>query len=249
MIGMAHQSSSDLIETVVAASAELVRHRDLSPMRLRRNGNLKKPMGLYFSVKLGDHLPWEAKTELKACWWAEVSSGVLVYRAQPHTLKMVIDGRVVSYTPDLHLDLAGGGIQILEVKGKFDEAKDPSYSQKLAQASAVYTALGYEFTVVDSTVLEQEPAFSAVSTLQRYRSVVVDQLTGDAVCQLLSGGSAPLQRVLEVAPEGPLGLATIASMLVQRRISLDLGLGIARETPVSLVQPDDLGGPLFGQAV
>lgn len=249
MIDMADQGSSDLIETVVAASAELVRRRDFSPMRLRRNGNLKKPMGLYFSVKLGDHLPWEAKTELKTCWWAEVSSAVLVYRAQPHTLRMVIDGRAVSYTPDFHLDLAGGGVQILEVKGKFDEAKDPSYSQKLARASAVYSALGYDFTVVDSELLEQEPAFSAVSTLQRYRAAIVDQREGEAVCGLLADGLAPLQRVLELVPEGPRGLAMIASMLVQRAIRLDLGLGLTRETPVWLVQPDEIGAPLFGQKV
>jgi hypothetical protein len=235
----------DLMECSLPASAELVRRRDGGPMRLRRNGNLKKPMGLYFSVKLGDHVPWEARTELKACWWAEVFPDVRVYRTQPHTLKMLIDGQRVSYTPDLQLELAGGGVQILEVKSRFEEGRDPAYARKLAQASAVYDAIGYRFDVVDNGDLEQEPALSAITTLQRYRTTVVDQRSVEAVHELLSPGVSTLRRVLEVLPAGPLGLASIASMMVKRMIRLDLSVGLVGDAPVALVRPGDVGSPLF----
>lgn len=73
----------DLVATSLSASAELVRRRDGGPMRLRRNGNRKKPMHLYYSPKNGDHLPCEARTEVKACWWAEVSPDVVGYQPSP----------------------------------------------------------------------------------------------------------------------------------------------------------------------
>lgn len=214
-------------------------------MRLRRNGNRAKPMHLYYSVKNGDHLPCEARTEVKACWWAEVSPDVVGYQTQPHTLRMVVSGKSGSYTPDLQLNLAGGGIQILEIKNRFDEAKDPAYSQKLRQAAMVYGALGYDFRVVETADLEQEPMFSAVATLQRYKTVAVDPQTADAVVELLAAGPKPLARVLERAPSGPRGLASIASMMVKRAVGVDLRHGLVADAAVALVKGNDVGAPLF----
>lgn len=158
---------------------------------------------------------------------------------------MVVDGKSGSYTPDLQLNLAGGSIQILEIKNRFDEAKDPAYAQKLRQAAMVYGALGYDFRIVETADLEQEPMFSAVETLQRYKTVAVDPQTADAVVELLADGPAPLTRVLERTPSGPRGLASIASMMVKRRVRVDLREGLIAEAPVALVKRGDVGAPLF----
>ncbi len=214
-------------------------------MRLRRNGNRTKPMHLYYSAKNGDHLPCEALTEVKACWWAEVSTDVVGYQTQPHTLRMVLDATARTYTPDLQLNLAGGGIQVLEVKSRFDEANDPAYSQKLRQAAAVYAALGYDFRVVESADLEREPMFTAVTTLQRYKTVSVAPQTVASIIDLLEGGPAPLVQVLEMAPAGPLGLASVASLMVKRKVRVDFRQGLVADAAVALVNRGDYGIPLF----
>ncbi len=246
MVGLA----ADEYRTWSAAltpSAELVRRADGGPVRLRQNGRRKKAGGIYYSPKNGDHRPWESHAELKACWWAEVSPDVIAYQTQPHRLNLTVKGRRVSYTPDLQLNLAGGGVQVLEVKTAFDEAKDPDYSAKLAQAAAVYCALGCYFAVVDAAQLEQEPAFSTVRLLQRYRSTAVPLGARIAVQNLLDQGPATLKRVLETVSPGPLGIATVAGLLVKRVISLDVRRGLADDAPVHLVGPHSSGAPLFGR--
>lgn len=84
---MAGSVAHDLTETFVTPSAELIRRRDGGPVRLRRNGNRTTAMGVYFSAKIGGLLPWDAKTELKVCHWAEVSPDVVSYMTQPHSRK------------------------------------------------------------------------------------------------------------------------------------------------------------------
>ena len=242
---MTRSVAHDLKETFVTPSAELIRRRDGGPVRLWRNGNRKTAMGIVFSAKNGCHLPWDAKTELKVCQWAEISTDVVSYMTQPHTLRMVVDGRQVSYTPDVRFDLAGGGVQVVEVKNSFDERKDPAYSRKLKQAAKVHNALGYRFTIAESADYEREPVFSAVTTLHRFRSTLVDQRTSDAVRDVLVNGPAPLARVLEVAPAGPRGRASLASMMVRRVISVEIEHGLVADAPVTLVRPNMTGSPLF----
>ncbi|RZJ46711.1 MAG: hypothetical protein EON87_03640 [Brevundimonas sp.] len=242
---MAISVAQDLTETFVTPSAELIRRRDGGPVRLRRNGNRKTAMGILFSAKNGCHLPWDAKTELKVCQWAEVSTDVVSYMTQPHTLRMVADGRQVTYTPDVRFDLAGGGVQVVEVKNRFDVRKDPAYSRKLKQAAQVYAALGYTFTLVESADYEREPVFSAITTLNRFKSTLVDQPASDTVIDVLANGPAPLARVLEVAPEGPRGIASLASMMVRRVISIEIEHGLVADAPVTLVRPNMVGTPLF----
>lgn len=242
---MVCSSHHDLTETFVSPSAELLCRRDGGPVRLRRNGNRKTAMGVLFSAKNGCHLPWDAKTELKVCQWAEVSTDVVSYMTQPHTLRMVVDGCQVFYTPDVRFDLAGGAVQVVEVKNRFDERKDPAYSRKLKQAAQVYDALGYTFSIAESADYEREPVFSAVTTLHRFKSTLVDQPTSDAVLDVLVDGPVPLGRVLEVAPEGPRGLASLASMMVRRVISVEIERGLVADASVTLVRPNMIGSPLF----
>ncbi|RYG79877.1 MAG: hypothetical protein EON59_15635, partial [Alphaproteobacteria bacterium] len=130
------------IVTTIDASAEIVSFSDGSPVRLRQNGRLAKPMGLEFSPKNGDHVPWESRNEQHALWHAEMNSGVVSYQAQPHTMRLTVAGRRMSYTPDLLLKGAAGSTDIVEVKDVFEEKKDPDYTAKLTRAAAVYRALG-----------------------------------------------------------------------------------------------------------
>lgn len=232
---------SEHIQVAIDASAEIVAFADGSPKRLRQNGRLAKPMGLEFSVKNGDHVPWESRNEQHALWHAELNSGVISYHAQPHTLHLTVDGRRSSYTPDLLLRGADGSIDIVEVKDTFEEKKEPNYTAKLAGAAAVYRALGWSYMIVTKTQLEAEPGFADIELLHRYRKTATQVEAVQAVQDLLSGGPVAVNAVRAILPPDPIGMAQLSAMIVHRVIGVDLTYGLAGDAVVAL--PDAWSWP------
>lgn len=222
------------IATCIDASAEIVAFSDGSPVRLRQNGRLAKPMGLEFSVKTGDHVPWESRNEQRALWHAEMNSGVVSYRAQPHTLRLVMNGRRASYTPDLLLEGADGAIDIVEVKDTFEEKKDPDYTEKLHRAGMVYRAQGWSFTIVTKAQLEAEPAFSDLELLHRYRKTALQVDHVHAVQMVLAEGPTNLKTLRRVLPPDPMGMAQLSAVIVHRIIGVDLTNGLADDAVIAL---------------
>jgi hypothetical protein len=233
------QGGRNLLEPLALArtghriAAELIARPGGEPVRLLRNGGLKKPMGLYFSGKSGRHLPWESRNELHGFWWAEARSDVLQSWAQPHTLKMTIEGRSCSYTPD-RLDELAGGVEVVEVKDVFDEQKDPFYALKLEHARLIYEAIGYRFRLVTRAEIEADPGFSTVALIQRYRSVAVDLQDIDAARAALAQAPATWGNVLEALGGGPGALPRACAMIVRRILAVDPTEALTRDTLVWL---------------
>lgn len=225
----------------IDASAEMVSFSDGRPVRLRQNGRLAKPMGLEFSVKTGDHVPWESRNEQHALWHAEMNSGVISYHAQPHTLRLVLDGRRASYTPDLLLEGVDGAIDIVEVKDTFEEKKDPDYTDKLSRAAVIYRALGWSFSIVTKAQLEAEPAFSDVELLYRYRKAAFQVEDVHAAQEVLAAGPTTLKALRGVLPPDPVGMAQLSAMIVHRIVGVDLTKGLADDAVVAL--PDAWAWP------
>lgn len=233
-----HRNSAILLgaplDTVIAASAEITRFADGRPVRLGQNGRLAKPMGLEFSVKNGDHAPWESRNEQHALWHAEMNSGVVSYRAQPHTLRLVMNGRRASYTPDLLLEGTDGAIDIVEVKDAFEEKKDPDYTEKLHRAGIVYRAQGWSFMIVTKAQLEAEPAFSDLELLYRYRKTALQVDHVHAVQMVLAEGPTNLKTLRRVLPPDPMGMAQLSAMIVHRIVGVDLANGLDDDAVVAL---------------
>lgn len=231
----------DRVVTTIDATAEIVSFSDGRPVRLRQNGRLAKPMGLEFSPKNGDHVPWESRNEQHALWHAEMNSGVVSYRAQPHTLRLVLDGRRVSYTPDLLLEGVDGAIDIVEVKDAFEEKKDPEYTDKLNRAAVIYRALEWSFSIVTKAQLEAEPAFSDVELLHRYRKAALRVEHIHAVQKALADGPTTLTVLRRALPKDPIGTAQLSAMIVHRIVGVDLSNGLADNAVVAL--PDAWAWP------
>lgn len=68
--------------------ATLVERVDRGPIRPVATGRRNRPVGMYPSVKCGRAEPWESRGELHALQHAEVSTEIVGYRAQPHSLEM-----------------------------------------------------------------------------------------------------------------------------------------------------------------
>src|SRR5215469_9683073 len=156
-----HELTSTEIFLSSGRTALLWSRKDEGPMRTALDVSQKRAVGRYASLKNGRGQFWESRNELHAFYGAEVSTHVLKYRAQPHTLEMAIAGKKRSYTPDRMDHLTGGRIEIVEIKDVYKPEKDPDYHTKLEMARVVYDHLGWSFRITTRKEIEAQPKFEA----------------------------------------------------------------------------------------
>lgn len=215
-------------------AATLVEREDRGPMRPvgRRRG--ARPGGLYFSQKMGRHIGWESKNERNSLFHAEADPNVANYREQPHTLRLRIDDKVFSYTPDREDVYRDGRVVVVEVKDVFEEARDPAYAAKLHRCAEIYEGLGWDFQLIEKEEIERRPRFDVVSKIQSHRRVAVSPPEIRKVLDAIRQGSAclsDLRPMFAFAPEADAKLCAMAVRgLVQ--IQLDRPFGaLTRVTP------------------
>ncbi|WP_191555043.1 hypothetical protein [Brevundimonas aurantiaca] len=184
-------------------AATLVEREDRGPMRPvgRRRG--ARPGGLYFSQKMGRHLGWESKNERNSFFHAEANPDIATYREQPHTLRVRIDGKLFSYTPDREDVYRDGRVVVVEVKDVFEEARDPAYTAKLDRCAEIYRGLGWDYQLVEKVDIERKPQFDVISKIQSHRRVAVSPPEVRKVLNALRQGSAPLSDLRPMFDFGP----------------------------------------------
>lgn len=226
----------ELDARVLGFEAACITRYDRTPIRPITNGRQTKPVGRYYSLKNGGSAPWESRNELRALYHAEISTDVLTYRVQPHTLKFVIDGVARSYTPDREEKLVGGQERVIEVKDAFEAENDPDYSEKLEHAHAVYRLSGKLFRIQERAEIEARPLFDAVELIQGFRRTAVTVQDILLVQDKFSGHDVlPLGEVRDLFKSAPLGFAKLSAMMVRRILTLDLSHRLCSETSVRLV--------------
>ena len=215
----------------------LITRLDGGPIRPVLNGRRSRPVWNYYSMKCGVGFPCESANELHALYHSEVSSAVVRYRVQPHTLRFVIGGRIVSYTPDLEEVLADGGVRTSEVKDKFKADEDPEYTQKLGHAAAFYAAKGQQFRILEREQIEARPLFASVDIIQSFRRTAVTIEDVNRLFTQFAGRDAiTLAEARALFASGPVGFAKLSAMMVRRIISFDLTRGISADTPIYMLR-------------
>lgn len=194
-------------------AATLVEREDRGPMRPvgRRRG--ARPGGLYFSQKMGRHIGWESKNERNSLFRAEAVPDIVGYREQPHTLRLRIDGKLFSYTPDREDVYRDGRVAIVEVKDTFEESKDPAYTAKLHRCAEIYQGLGWDFQLIEKDDIERQPQFDVISKIQSHRRVAVSPPEVRKVLDAVRQGSAclsDLRSMFDFAPEADAKLCALA---------------------------------------
>lgn len=203
---------------------------DGSPVRLRRNGCQPKAVGLYFSVKSGQHLPFESGLELHDLWHAEVCTDVVRSWAQPFTLRYVLEGRLHQYTPDRQDLLADGTARVIEVK-------DDATEDVADIVGPLLRIRGMHYSVHRRAAIVAEPRFAAVDVIQRNRRAAVLSDHVAAVERRLAVGPSSFAELLEALPCGPAGFAIACALVVRRIIRIDLEAGLTPASTVTLVRP------------
>jgi hypothetical protein len=215
---------------------EVTTRRDGKPVRVIANGRRNSVVGRNYSVKTGGSHPWESRNELHDLWRAEVSTHVVEYRVQPHVLKFEIGGQRFRYTPDREDFLADNSTKIVEVKDVFEERDDPHYTMKLAHAETIYSALGWQFEIVQGAALRTTAEFATVEHIHAYRRTVVTTEDVFAVHDLFERVDAPvLSQLVSVLPFSANSLHVVCAMIVRRIVAIDLAVGLSPDAPVSLV--------------
>jgi hypothetical protein len=228
--------SSDVSVPELGIFATLIERVDGGPMRTVLDASPKRAVGWYASQKNGGGQFHESRNERNAFYLAEVATRVVGYRAQPHTLEIIIDGKVRTYTPDREDRLSDGRIEIIEVKGDYNAERDPQYHAKLEVARIVYARLGWSFRILEQAEIEAQPCFNAVEYIQSLRSTVIMQIDEDRVIQRLASSSVvTLSEIRGLWGTPILGFAKMCALMVKRTISIDFESGLSDRTLVRLV--------------
>jgi hypothetical protein len=205
--------------------------------------------GFYNSRKAGRALPFEGMNEAALLKYCEVDTRVVDYLSQPFRFEFVMDGKKRIYVADCARLLDDGTVEVIEAKGDRNNLGDADYVQKLDRVRELCLELGWRFKIVTRRRLFEPAAIHAnVEFVQSRRHVVVDALRAHQAVERirLDGGRSPLGRLSELWENWQIGLATLQSMMVRRRLAIDIAQPISRDSYASLI--GDAPATLFGSA-
>lgn len=127
-----------------------------------------KHVRLFASRKAESHIHCESRLEYDCCFHLEADPQVRAFVSQPATIPVVLDGENHQYTPDFVVEMADGGLTVIEVKPH-------SKAQKLSfdHIAATFRQQGIRFVVRTDLDIHRQPRFANVQALCVYR---IDEL-------------------------------------------------------------------------
>lgn len=231
----------------MGAKARIVRGARGFPIRDNAAMGHTKPTGMFMSLKSGRAMPWESFHELHLMWISEADTAVVRFLAQPLRLELFVRHRAkpIMYFPDIERGLAGGAVEIIEVKRSLDEVdRDPNYALKIERAKKAFRAEGFRFRIMtaeDHIDLQPRLANARTIVLDRFTKVPdIDKLRlGEALDA--AGGSLAYGKATEVLshrgdPRDHDARAKIHASVVRRTVSIDLKRRLTLDSPVTEVR-------------
>lgn len=141
-------------------------------------------------------------------------------RVQPETLDFEMDGRAVSYTPDVRFVRQDGRIGFREFKPPIASLDDEVVA-KLDVAQEVLTKQGYEFEVRDSDTVRRGYRIENLRLLKRYAAWPTSQAFQRRVLDFVGGrDDVRLQDLRDHV--GPHGFGALYRMLWEQQLWADL---------------------------
>lgn len=240
----AHEADDPLSWESLSATATLVLTPSGGPIRTIVTGRRLTTTGAYASRKAGRALPYESMNERAFFMHSEVDTDVVDYRAQPFRFEFILDGQKRTYIVDCVRLLAGGEVEVVEIKNDRRALKDPDYRLKLEAVRLICHRIGWRFRVVFKPALfEPEETYRSIVDIQSWAFTEVTSAdVFGVVDQLDRHGAMALGRLAEQLGERSLGVAKLKAMMVGRIVRLDLASPLNNETRVELVddQPEVL---------
>ncbi|WP_037537409.1 TnsA endonuclease N-terminal domain-containing protein [Sphingomonas sp. PR090111-T3T-6A] len=172
----------------------------------------------------------------------EFDPAVVRMRSQPLRVDLVIDGKPVSYTPDMAVLFDNGDRAIWEVKPDWHHLQDDHYMRKLTLAAFTFLERGWHFRTLvraqfDETSSETNRIINdSISLMFPSRLTVITESQKAAVARLLIAGSSTLGAVCAVIG-GTVAAARARAyaMMARRLINIDLTRPLTDSSPVHAV--------------
>lgn len=178
-------------------------------------------------TKSGFHVVCEHNVERDFVQVIDFDRRVIGIRAQPHRLSYVWAGTRVRYTPDFALRTDTGEI-IVEVKTRAEYLAKAKVRERLLRLTQVYKSVGMPFLVAFDDVIRQEPRFSNIKELRRYRTLQVSHEDRETVLTHLNKvGHDTLSNCSAMTKHGPFVVRALAA---QHDIAMDLGMPLGDDT-------------------
>jgi hypothetical protein len=132
----------------------------------RWSGGGGQNKGKFCSIKTGEVHRTDSILEMDHLFCLDFDPEVTGFKSHPFTLIYVLDGKRRRYTPDV-LVHRGDRKQVVEVKPKM-KAMLPRYLLLFRTVAPILHARGFEFTLVTSDVIQQQPRLDNLKILWKY---------------------------------------------------------------------------------
>lgn len=187
------------------------------------NGSGQKIIGLFYSQKMGTHVPFESVPERNYFYSLEFDKTVKAYLSQPATIEYWMDDQVHRYTPDVE-------VQPLEayVPPKFVDVKPAGVAQyksnarKFAFIEEAFAELGAGFEIITAESLERHPRLRNLRLLYTYADEFVSESARLTCLDALASGPAPLEQLAAQLDAMGYSLGSLYALVFRGELQCDL---------------------------
>jgi hypothetical protein len=147
------------------------------------NKGVKKVIGKFPSLKMGQLVWWESQIERDYIYLLEFDPDVISYEEQPLRISYHFNGKERRYTPDFLVKRSDRTI-IVEVKPEEEIQKEEN--QRLFHIANVICARNnYEFIVVTDKMIRLQPRLNNIKLLTKYQRTPINNPHYQIACHEL----------------------------------------------------------------
>jgi hypothetical protein len=187
------------------------------------NGSGQKIIGLFYSHKMGTHVPFESVPERNYFYSLEFDKTVKAYLSQPVTIEYRMGDGLHRYTPDVE-------VQHLEafVPSRFVEIKPagvaayPGNARKFALIEEAFSELGAEFEIVSAESIESQPRLTNLQLIYAYADSYVPEAARSLCLEVLTSGAVPLMDLGNRLDAIGHSLASVYALIFRGDVQCDL---------------------------
>lgn len=189
-------------------------------------------VGIFPSTKSNRTLHWESQLERDRMYHHEIDPQVCSFREQPKTYKLIVDGVLRRYTPDLEVIYHSGATIIEEVKPSERVSKEVRLYQAMA---AALEDSGIRFRVVTDTEIRRQPYLQNVKYLLPFRHFDVSEDAIECIADLFrTVRKIPFGQLHEKLSGKGLTITFLWALIAQGKLLADLEQVLNDETPLKL---------------
>lgn len=201
------------------------------------NTNSTKVIGLFYSRKMRQHVPFESTLERDWLLWLEFDPIVQSIISQPNTFKASGNEFVSSYTPDVAVRLLGRPrLLCYEVK-PYSVAKSQIFLQRFSSCQQLLRQAGFDLQCVTEKDIRKEPQLTNLKRLSAFARGPA--LSDDAWRKLQAALIESPQRIDVVLKSLNLRLEEIYHTIFIGKLTTDMETSITRCSVIDLPEASD----------